>query len=155
MKFLGGLGLLIEGRVIIRESDLVAALTGEGVDDGEVAEGSSFDAAAAAGAPTEVAASEPPSDVGDNGAADDGDESPERGPGRPSLKPNIIAAYRELRDEGKIDFKVPKNRLYGPIRRRVRQARKKPDLKGLGDEAIRLAISRPFEADKKKADVSP
>lgn len=76
--------------------------------------------------------------------------------GRPTAKAEIEAAYQDLRGAGKIDFGAPKARLYQPIREKVRGDKESPDLwTGLGDEAIRKAISPLFEQDKNKARASP
>ena len=76
--------------------------------------------------------------------------------GRPTLEPEIKAAYKELLDAGKIDFDAPKIRLYEPIREKVREHKGDPSLqRGLGKEAIRKVISPLFEADKNKRSASP
>ena len=70
--------------------------------------------------------------------------------GRPSCATDIMAAYVELRDSGGIDFSAPKNRVYPSIREAVRKklGTEKMDNKGLGNEAIRNAISSQFDIDK-------
>ena len=75
--------------------------------------------------------------------------------GRPTLKPEIEAAYQDLLDAGEIDFDAPKKRLYEPIREKVRGDKSNPNLYGLGDEAIRKVISPLFDADKNKRSASP
>lgn len=73
-----------------------------------------------------------------------------RRPGRPSRRTEIVAAYEELRDADEIDFDAPLNSLYGRICKKVSDG-DNADLKGLGDEAIRNAISPLFREDKIKA----
>ena len=76
--------------------------------------------------------------------------------GRPTLKTEIEAAYKALRDGAEIDFKAPKNRVYEPIREKVRGYKKDPRLqRGLGDEAIRKVIHPLFEKDKSVHSTSP
>ena len=76
--------------------------------------------------------------------------------GRPTLEPEIKAAYKELRDAGDINFDAPKTRLNEPIREKVREYKGDPSLQqGLGNEAIRKVISRLFDADKNARSTSP
>ena len=76
--------------------------------------------------------------------------------GRPSLGPEIEAAYKELRAAGEIDFNGPKKWLYEPIRKKVQEHEDNPNLKkGLGDEALRKIIQPLFEADKNRRSASP
>ena len=75
---------------------------------------------------------------------------------RSRAETEIEAAYKELRDAGDIDFDAPKTMLYDPIRKKVRERKGAPTLdQGLGKEAIRKAISRLFEGDKKARAASP
>jgi hypothetical protein len=75
--------------------------------------------------------------------------------GRPTLGPEIEAAYKELRNAGDINFDAPKIRLYEPIREKVREYKGDPSLqRGLGNEAIRKVISPLFEEDKNKRSAS-
>ena len=70
--------------------------------------------------------------------------------GRPSYRENIVSAYEELRDAGKVDFGAPKKFLYPCIREMISgESHTVP--KGLGNEAIRVAITKLFDADKAKA----
>ena len=79
-----------------------------------------------------------------------------QGKGRPTLMTEIEAAYKELRDAEEIDFDAPLNKLYGPIRKKVRAYKNDPSLKkGLGIEAIRKVISPPFETGKSARSTSP
>ena len=76
--------------------------------------------------------------------------------GRPSLGPEIEAAYKDLLAAGEIDFNGPKKWLYEPIRKKVREHENDPNLKkGLGDEALRKIIHPLFEADKNRRSASP
>ncbi len=76
--------------------------------------------------------------------------------GRPTLKTEIEAAYKELRDAEEIDFDAPKNKLYEPIRKKVRAYKNAPSLeKGLQNEAIRKVIYQLFETDKSARSTSP
>ena len=76
--------------------------------------------------------------------------------GRPTLKTEIEAAYKELRDAKEIDFDAPKNKLYEPIRKKVRAYKNDPSLeKGLQNEAIRKVIYQLFETDKSARPTSP
>ena len=71
--------------------------------------------------------------------------------GRPSYADDIREAYESLRDDGKVDFAAPKNRLYGPIRAIVQERRKLgQNDKGLRGEAIRKAIANLFEVDRER-----
>lgn len=77
-------------------------------------------------------------------------------PGRPTYRPEIEAAYKALRDAKEIDFDAPKNKLYEPIRKKVRAHKNDPSLeKGLQDEAIRKVIYQLFETDKSARPTSP
>lgn len=69
--------------------------------------------------------------------------------GRPTNTAEIFAAYKKLKNDKCIDFTAPKNRLYEPIRRLVRQDTNVE--KGLSDEAIRGAISSRFDEDARAA----
>ncbi len=76
--------------------------------------------------------------------------------GRPTYKPEIEAAYKALRDAKEIDFDAPKNKLYEPIRKKVRAYKDDPSLeKGLQNEAIRKVIYPLFETDKSARPTSP
>lgn len=76
--------------------------------------------------------------------------------GRPTLEPEIKAAYKEICGAGDINFDAPKNRLYEPIREKVRKYKGDSCLqRGLGKEAIRKVISPLFEADKEARAASP
>ena len=71
--------------------------------------------------------------------------------GRPSQREKIEEAYAELEKENEINFDGSKTAIYEPIRKKVRKILgKKPSaaVPGLGDEAIRLAITPLFARDK-------
>ena len=59
----------------------------------------------------------------------------------------IEREYRLLRDDDEIDFSAPMNRLYPVVRERV-AAKRNSNRKGLGDEAIRRAITALFQEGK-------
>ncbi len=76
---------------------------------------------------------------------------PPRRVGRPSIADDIPAAYEQLRDAGKVDYRQPMARLYGPIREAVLAKRDlSPDTGGLGDEVIRKKISVNFRKNKRR-----
>lgn len=73
--------------------------------------------------------------------------------GRPSRKQEIISAYIALRDVGDIDYSKTFKSHTELIRKTVR--RRNPKLKhdkGLGEEAIRLAVKPLFDQDKRDRD---
>ena len=83
------------------------------------------------------------------------DKQPSSG-GRPTLKIEIEAAYKEVRDAGYINYDAPIIRLYDQIRKKVREYKGDPNLeKGLQKEAIRKVISSLFEEDKNRRFTSP
>lgn len=62
--------------------------------------------------------------------------------GRPSLRPEIEAAFNRLKEEDKIDTAARTSQLIEPVRERVRVMMKQPDLEGgLGDQVIRVVIN--------------
>lgn len=86
----------------------------------------------------------------DGAKSEDSTEKVTPGPGRPSQRPAIIGAYEKLRSDGKINFDAPKLDLYPDIREII-TGEPHTVAKGLGDEAIRLAIAPLFDTDKAKA----
>ena len=87
---------------------------------------------------------------------DDEDAEAKAAIGRPTFMTEIEAAYKELRDAKEIDFDAPKNKLFEPIREKVRAYKNDLSLqRGLGDEAIRKAIHPLFEKDKSAHSTSP
>ena len=76
--------------------------------------------------------------------------------GRPTLKIEIEAAYKEIRDIGDINYDAPKIRLYDQIRKKVREYKGDQNLeKGLQKEAILKVIRPLFKTDKNKRSASP
>ncbi len=77
-------------------------------------------------------------------------------PGRPTLVSDVLGAYRALKDGGDVDFNAPKTTLYKAIRKRICNSRDdiaidmKGRPRGLGDEAIRRAVTSYWEADLEK-----
>ena len=65
--------------------------------------------------------------------------------GRPTRKEEIKEAFGRLRDEGELDNCETLSQVYPLVRREVCKAAKGNDNKGLGDEAIRKVISKPFQ----------
>ena len=79
-----------------------------------------------------------------------------RSAGRPTLGEEIKSAYEALRKADEIDFSAPKNRLYEPIRAKVRERIGDPAAsKGLQSEAIRSVIGPLFDTDKATRNTSP
>ena len=148
VEFPGAYGVSVSGRPIILLDALEAAFNPDGTVKEEP---------------------QPVASKSTAGAEDRNDERPElkqdegRPPdkqpgskGRPTFKTEIEATYKELRDAGDINFGAPQNRLYEPIRQKIRAYKNDPSLeKGLQEEAIRKVISPLFEADKNKRPGSP
>jgi hypothetical protein len=74
---------------------------------------------------------------------------PPRSPGRPSRAEEIKLAYSALREERKIDFTRSLRGNLTIIQQAVHKLSEgPPDLKGLGYEAVRLAVGQQFRQDQ-------
>ncbi|WP_425410757.1 hypothetical protein [Hyphococcus sp.] len=68
--------------------------------------------------------------------------------GRPSSREKIFAVYEELKSNGKIDFSKPMTHAYPAIRAHL--VEKYGTEKGFKNEAIRIAITKDFQAEAER-----
>ncbi len=128
----------VHGPVLIKQSSIDALFDGDSDDSSQSSKGETAKTG-----------------TGDAGEPAVGETSrKQHRTGRPSYREQIISAYETLRDAEKVDFDDYKKCLYGPIREII-SGEPNTVARGLGDEAIRGAISPLFDADKTKAKSTP